>query len=111
MTAWQEQRQLHGIEAELAASAPRLAGMLRMFSRLTEGERPSGMERLSRRARPQRDFPRQPGFVSVLVLTAAVVSGVLLAVLTHPGPRQCRGVAVTRQASTASVAEMPAGGS
>jgi hypothetical protein len=118
MTAWQEQRQLDEIEAELAASTPRLAGMLRMFTRLTEGERPCGMERFPKRARRLRDFRSQPGLVGVLVLMAAVVPGALLAVLTHPGPRQCLGLTVTSQAATGSLpgtfaegSGTPAGGS
>jgi hypothetical protein len=120
MTAWQEQRQLHEIEAELMASAPGLAGMLRTFTRLTEGERPCGMERFPRRGSRLRDFLGQPGIVGVLALTAIVVSGMLLAVLASPGPRQCPGRAVTghtsRPAGSASSADpsfrslMPAGG-
>lgn len=102
MTARQEQRQLNEIEAELAASAPRLAGMLRIFTRLTEGERPCGAERFPGRARRLqrlRSFLGQPGIVSVLALTAVVVSGVLLAVLTGPGPRQCPGRPLAGHAS------------
>lgn len=99
MTVWQEQRRLNAIEAELTASAPRLAGMLRIFTRLTEGERPCGMERFPRRGDRLRSFLGQPGTVGVLVLTVIVMSGTLLAVLTGPGPRQCPGPAMTSHAS------------
>src|SRR5215475_205852 len=101
MTAWQEQRQLNEIEAELTASAPRLAGMLRIFTRLTEGERPCGMERFPRPARRLQgvwSFLGQPGIVGVLALTAIVVSGMLLAVLASPGPRHCPGRALASHA-------------
>jgi hypothetical protein len=98
MTVWQEQRQLNAIEAELTASAPRLAGMLRIFTRLTEGERPCGMERFPQRGRRLRSFLGQPGIVGVLTLTVIVMSGMLLAVLASPGPRPCSGRAVASRA-------------
>jgi hypothetical protein len=99
MTVWQEQRQLNAIEAELTASAPGLAGMLRTFTRLTEGERPCGMERFPQRGRRLRSFLGQPGIVGVLALTVIVMSGMLLAVLATPGPRPCPGRAVASHAS------------
>jgi hypothetical protein len=99
MTVWQEQRQLNAIEAELTASAPRLAGMLRIFTRLTEGERPCGMERFPRRAGRLRGLISQPGIVGALALTVIVTSGMLLAVLANPGPRPCPGRALASHAS------------
>lgn len=98
MTVWQEQRQLNAIEAELTATAPRLAGMLRIFTRLTKGERPCGMERFPRRGRHLRSVLGQPGIVGVLALTVIVMSGMLLAVLAGPGPRPCAGRAVASHA-------------
>src|SRR5947207_2462188 len=99
MTVWQEQRQLNAIEAELTASAPRLAGMLRIFTRLTEGERPCGMERFPQRGRRLLSLLGQPGIVGALALTVIVMSGMLLAVLAGPGPRPCPGRAVAGHAS------------
>lgn len=99
MTVWQEQRQLNAIEAELTASAPRLAGMLRIFTRLTEGERPCGMERFPRRGGRLRGFLGQPGIVGALALTVIVMSGMLLAVLASPGPGACPGRALASQVS------------
>ena len=109
MTVWQEQRRLNAIEAELTASAPRLAGMLRIFTRLTEGERPCGMERFPRRGGRLRGFLGQPGIAGALAVGAIVVSGMLLAVLTNPGPRQCPRRALTSHASSqAGSASRPA---
>jgi hypothetical protein len=108
MTAWQEQRQLHEIEAELAASAPRLAGMLRTFTRLTEGERPSGVERFPPRARRLRGLLSNPGLMGGLVLMIAVMSGMLLAVLTQSGGRQCPGRPLASHALTRAGAGAPA---
>jgi hypothetical protein len=112
MTVWHEQRQLNALEAELTASAPRLAGMLRIFSRLTEGERPCGMERFPQRGGHLRSFLAQPGIVGVLALTVIVMSGMLLAVLASPGPRQCPGRAMTSHApAQAGSASAPYAGS
>src|SRR3954465_2898658 len=99
MTVWQEQRQLNAIEAGTTASGPGLAGMLRIFTRLTEGERPCGMERFPQRGRRLRSFLGQPAIVGALPLTGIVMRGRLLAVLAPPGPRPCPGRAVASHAS------------
>lgn len=70
-----QRRTLGGIERALESNQPEMAGKFAVFARLTAGEEPTGLERISRRA------DRRPPAVLVLlavVSMALLVSGVLL---------------------------------
>src|SRR5262249_9472842 len=89
-------RQLEEIESELELSQPQLTAMFDMFNGLTSGERPNGVERLTRRrwkwasaVSEWPHVPRRPEVLGVLILIVAVTLGVLFGAGTRPVPGQC----------------------
>jgi hypothetical protein len=85
-----ERRRLSGIERALAADTPVLASMFTMFSRLTEGEQPAGLERVPSRAWPG---PRAVHLAILLALAAVAALCLTLSTQLHSAARSCTGAA------------------
>jgi hypothetical protein len=91
-----ERRRLSGIERALAADTPALASMFTMFSRLTEGERPAGLERVPPRAWPG---PRAVHLAILLALAAVAALCLTLSTQLHSAARSCTGTAAATSTS------------
>ncbi|MBV9383237.1 MAG: DUF3040 domain-containing protein [Streptosporangiaceae bacterium] len=111
-----QQRVLNAIDESLRASEPRLASMFAIFTRLTTGEEPTGMERLPGDSPWWRSVRQLRTFVLIPVMAAIALSGVLLGVTTR-GAQACgavyaagRAVAVRSVASCSSPPPGPAPG-
>lgn len=97
-------RRLAAIERALTADAPALSAKFAVFNQLTDGERPTGAERV-----PAPSLPRLRAvqLATLLVLAAIIAVCVTLSTQLRPAGSSCQASAAAAAAATAAGTSAP----